>query len=414
MNSIAPIVDFDDPTFDPLHVDEAAFGDIADIYSILGPLQAKSSVHFCEFGELLGGAGDPNYPGAKQFTVLGYRDVLAVNNDAETFSIDSNEASIGRTMGRTLSLLNPPEHTRIRRVFQRAFLPHVVAQWGDDLVAPVVNSLIDKFIARGGAELVEEFTMQYPFQIIYRQLALPERDIKIFHKLSVTMLQTYGDFIRYGLEASRKLGSYFKEMIEQRRKNPGNDLVTLLVEAEVEGERIPEETTIAFLRQLIAAAGDTTYRSTSALLIGLLRNPDQLQQVRSDRKLLPLAIEEALRWDGPTTLNHRMAMRDTSIAGVEIPKGSIVYSSHWTANRDPKIFTDPACFNIHRKRERHVAFGYGAHLCLGQHLARLEMTRAINAILDRLPNLRLDPSKPEPEIRGVYMRTPRNIHVLFG
>ena len=414
ISPIAPIVDFDDKTYDPLHVDEAAFGNVSDIYAILAPLQAQASVHVGEFGEFLGGSGDPNYPGAKQFTVLGYKEVLAVNNDAETFSIDSNKASIGLTMGETLSLLNPPEHTRIRRVFQKAFLPHVVGKWSEDLVDPVVNSLIDKFSARGEAELAEEFAMQYPFQIIYRQLALPERDIKTFQKLAVTMLQTYGDFIRYGLEASRKLGAYFKDMIAERRKRPGDDLVSLLIQTEVDGETIPEETIIAFLRQLMAAAGDTTYRSTGALFIGLLENPDQLEQLRLDRKLMPLAIEEALRWDGPTTLNHRMAMRDTEICGVPIPKGSIVYSSHWAANRDPKLFPDPTRFNIHRERTRHVAFGHGAHLCVGQHLARLEMTRAMNAILDRLPNLRLNPNRPRPEISGVYMRTPRNVHVLFG
>lgn len=413
MNAIAPIVDFDDKTYNPFDSNEGAFGDITDIYGILVPLLARAAVHKGDFLTLLGWNADPNYSGSKQFTVLGYKEVGIVDSDAETYSIDAYKDSIAHTFGNTISLLNPPEHTRIRRVFQKAFLPHIVTKWGDELVSPVVNGLIDKFAARGSADLAEEFALQYPFQIIYRQLALPERDIATFHKLAVTMTQTYGDIIRYGMEASRKLGAYFTNMIAERRKNPGDDLVSLLIQAEVDGDRIPDETIVSFFRQLINAAGDTTYRGTGALLIGLLRNPKQLEEVRSDRKLVPLAIEEALRWDGPVTVYYRMVMRDTTLGGVEISKGSVVNVCIGAANHDPTVFPDPMRFDIHRKRERHFAFGYGQHMCLGQHLARLEMTRALNAILDRLPNVRFNPHKPAAELVGAYMRTPHNIHVLF-
>jgi len=414
MSAIAPIADFDDTTYNPFDSDEGAYGDIEDIYGVLAPLQARASVHEGDLLTLLGWIGDPNYGDVKQFSVLGYAEVALVDGDPETYSIDAYKTGIGTTFGKTLSLLNPPEHTSIRRVFQKAFLPHIVTKWGDDLVSPVVNGLIDKFVARGSADLAEEFALQYPFQIIYRQLALPERDIATFHRLAVTMTQTYGDMIRYGIEASRKLGTYFTTMIAERRKTLGDDLVSLLIQAEADGERIPDETIISFFRQLVNAAGDTTYRGTGALLIGLLRNPDQLEQVRADRKLVPLAIEEALRWDGPTTVHYRMVMRDVSLGGFDIPKGSVINVGNGVANHDPKVFPDPLRFDIHRKRERHFAFGFGPHMCLGQHLARLEMTRALNAILDRLPNLRFDPGKPRATIVGGYARTPRNINVLFG
>jgi cytochrome P450 len=202
-------------------------------------------------------------------------------------------------------------------------------------------------------------------------------------------------------------------MIAERRRKPGDDLVSLLVQAEVDGERIPDEVIISFFRQLINAAGDTTYRGTGAMMTGLLRNPDQLEQVRNDRRLVTQTIEEALRWDGPVTIHNREAARDVTLAGVHIPKGANVNVCIWAANHDPKVFPDPMKFDIHRKRERHFAFGYGNHMCLGQHLARLEMTRALNALLDRLPNLRLNPAKPQPRMIGVYMRTPRDINVLF-
>jgi cytochrome P450 len=414
MTRIAPIVDFDDKNHNPFLVDEEAYGHVEDIYTPLIPLREQAAVHKGDLMTLLGWASDSNYTAIPQFTVVGYDEILAVDNDPETFSIDAYMPTIGRTFGKTLSLLNPPEHTRIRRVFQKAFLPHVVAKWGDKLVSPVVNALIDKFVARGEADLAAEFARFYPFEIIYRQLALPERDIATFFKLAVSMTHTYGEMIRYGKEASRKVGAYFTDMIAERRKNPSDDLVSLLVQAEVDGDRIPDEVIISFFRQLVNAAGDTTYRGTGILFIGLLSNPDQLEQVRKDRKLVPLAIEETLRWDGPAPMHFRMAARDVTLAGVEIPKGAIISVCLAAANRDPDVFPDPERFDIHRKRERHVAFGFGPHMCVGQHLARLEMTRALNAILDRLPNLRFNPDKPAPKTTGIYMRTPRDIHVLFG
>jgi cytochrome P450 len=415
MSSIAPIIDFDDKNYNPFLQDEEAYGDIEDIHSLLAPLRARAPVHQGDLLTLLGWTPDSNFTSTvPQFTVLGYQEVMKVDGDPETYSIDAYQANLGLTFGKTLSLLNPPAHTSIRRVFQRAFLPNIVAKWGDELVSPIVNNLIDAFWERGEGDLAEEFALKYPFQIIYRQLALPKRDIATFHKLAVTMTQTYGDMIRYGKEASRKLGTYFTNMIAERRKNPGDDLVSLLIQAEVDGERLPDEVIISFFRQLINAAGDTTYRGTGVLLIALLRNPELLERVRSDRALVAPAIEEALRWDGPVTMHMRMAARDATLGGVDIPKGSVISVCITAANRDPTVFPDPARFDIFRKRERHVGFGFGNHVCLGQHLARLEMTRALNAILDRLPNLRLNPDKPQPTIIGAYMRTPRRINVLFG
>jgi len=416
MSSIAPIVDFDDESYDPFAMDEQAFGDLEDIHSRLAQLREQAPVQRGDLLTLLGWKMDPNFAAAAlpQFTVLGYAEVMAVDGDPETFSIDAYQLGLGLTFGKTLSLLNAPEHTRIRRVFQKAFLPNVVAKWGDQLVSPVVNGLIDAFIDRGAADLAEEFALKYPFEIIYRQLALPERDIRTFHRLAHTMTQLYGDMIRYGMEASRKLGTYFEQMIAERRAHPGDDLVSLLVHAEVDGDRIPDEVIISFFRQLINAAGDTTYRGTGTLLIALLQRPELLERVRADRALIAPAIEEMLRWDGPVTMHMRMATRDAKLAGLDVPKGSVINVCLPGANRDPKVFPDPDRFDVDRKRVRHVGFGYGSHVCVGQHLARLEMTRALNALFDRLPNLRIDPSGPRPRVVGSYMRTPRDIHVRFG
>jgi cytochrome P450 len=260
---------------------------------------------------------------------------------------------------------------------------------------------------------VQEFTLHYPFNIIYRQLALPPEDVKVFHKLAIAQTLVSVD-IEHGVEASSKLGTYFAQLVAQRRESPGDDLVSMLATAEVEGERLPEEVVISFLRQLVNAGGDTTYRATSVLLLGLLRNPDQLGAVRLDRTLVPRAIEEALRWDGPVLMQSRMAAREVTLGGVDIPAGAFIDVVAGSANRDPSRFADPDRFDIFRtSTHRHFAFAYGPHVCIGQHLARVEMTRALNAILDRLPNLRLDPAAPAPVINGIMMRVPHSIPVVF-
>jgi len=177
---------------------------------------------------------------------------------------------------------------------------------------------------------------------------------------------------------------------------------------------LPEDVLVSFLRQVVNAGGDTTYRGTSILLTGLLTNPDQLDAVRRDRALVPQAIEEALRWDGPVLMATRTAARDTELAGLPIPANAEMDVLTGSANRDPLRFPNPDKFDIFRERKhRHFAFVYGPHVCIGQHLARVEMTRALNAILDRLPNVRLDPDMPPPDVRGTMMRVPQHIHVVF-
>ena len=413
MREVSPILDFDDPSYDPFAMDETAFGQIDDIHTLVRALREKAPVHRGDPYELLTGTGLPIFGDRPCFTAVSYDASMAIAGDPATFSQDSHKSLVGQTFGKTLTLLNPPEHTQVRKLFQKAFLPKTLNHWGDEIILPTIHSLIDKFIGTGKVDFIEDFTKVYPFDIIYHQLALPERDIVVFHKLATSLIQTFGEYIKYGKEASEKLGIYFKELIDIRREHPGTDLVSHLAATEIDGEYLPNEIMISFFRQLMAAAADTTYRATGAMLIGLVQNPDQLAQVRADRSLVPAAVEEALRWNGPNTFSPRMVMRDVEIGGMSVPEGAIMYLSNVGANRDPSIFPDPDRFDIHRSRERNMSFGYGPHVCLGQHLARIEMTHALNAILDRLDNLRFDPDKPEPHILGVGFRTPKDIHLLF-
>ncbi|MGF6839763.1 cytochrome P450 [Paraburkholderia youngii] len=406
--------DFDDPKFNPFFEDSLAFGADPDPYPRIAELREKGSVQKGDYRVLMGAAADLTMSDVAHYCVFGYDEVAQVLGDPVTFSNKSYERNIGISFGRSISTMDAPEHPRYRRIFQKAFLPHTVAAWGDTLVDPVVNELMSKFMERGHADLVNEFTLHYPFNIIYRQLALPPEDVKIFHKLAIAQTLVSID-VAHGVEASTKLGAYFARLVEERRSNPGDDLVSSLAIAEVDGELLPDEVVISFLRQLVNAGGDTTYRATSVLLLALLRDPAQLEAVREDRTLVAQAIEEALRWDGPVLMQSRMASRDVTLGGVEIPAGAFLDVLAGSANRDPNRFPDPDKFDIYRKpAHRHFAFAYGPHVCIGQHLARVEMTRALNAILDRLPNLRLDPAAAAPQINGIMMRVPHSIPVVFG
>lgn len=415
MSNIPRIKDFDDPTYDPFLADEAMFGNLLDPYAKLAELRAIGSVHDGDYRVIMGGAQDITLKHLRHFTVVGYDEVAQILLDPETFSNAAYQFNLGLSFGRSISTMDAPEHHRYRRIFQKAFLPNIVSKWGETLVEPVVNELLGKFVACGTADLVQEFTLYYPFNVIYRQLGLPQQDINTFQKLAIAQIVVSVD-MAHGTEANRKLGEYFKCMVAERRADPGDDLVSLLAQAEVDGEYLPEDVLISFLRQLVNAGGDTTYRGTSVLLTGLLRNPDQFDAIRLDRSLIPQAIEEALRWDGPVLMQTRMATRDVVLGGVTIAAGSLLDVCAGSANRDEKYWTNPDQFEIFRERRpniRHFSFSAGPHICIGQHLARVEMTRALNAVLDRLPNLRLDPDMPEPEIRGSMMRVPKHIYVRF-
>lgn len=405
------IREFDEAGYDPFQSDEINFGTDADPYPLIHELRGRGPVLKGDYRGFFGLASMPTE--APVFTVVGTKEITEVLTDQTRFSNAAYKANLGTSFGMgSISTMDNPEHGRWRKIFQKIFLPQHVKKWGSTIVDPTVRDLMDKFVDKGEADLVQQFTILYPFEVIYRQLALPQGDVRTFQRLAIG--QT--DFMTPGKaqEAAAKLGEYFEALVAERRAHPGDDLVSLLANTEVDGENLPDLVLYSFLRQLMNAAGDTTYRGTSILLTALLRNPDQLDAIRNDRKLIAPAIEEALRWDGPVIMQTRMAAIDTELGGVVIPAGSVLEVVAGAANRDPAVWDNPDKFDLFRKRDAHWSFSRGPHICVGQHLARVEMTRAIEAILDNLPNLQLDPNKPEPQVRGVMMRVPEHIWVRFG
>jgi len=193
----------------------------------------------------------------------------------------------------------------------------------------------------------------------------------------------------------------------------------VLAHAEADGVRVPDEVTVDFLRQLLTAGGGTTFHATGSMLVGLLSDPGQWDAVRADRSLAPAAAKEALRWDSPSMTATRVTTRDVRLGGVAIPRGARLVVLVSAINRKPyRRSAEDAVFDLLRPppegRRLNLAFSYGPHICIGRHLAQMEMALALEVLVDRLPDLRLDPSYPPPRVRGLITRSPDAIHVVFS
>jgi cytochrome P450 len=346
------------------------------------------------------------------YTAYSFEAVQEVLRDSEHFSSSAYSMVMGPVMGRSILEMDEPEHHAYRALLQQAFTRKAMERWETELVAPVVNGLIDRFIADGRAELVRSLHFPFPMTVIAALLGLPDELLDDFHRLGVELIAVSVDQQR-ALAASHKLGELFSEQIERRRRQPADDMITVLCQAEHDGQRLTDEEILAFLRLLLPAGAETTYRSSSNLMCGLLTHPDQLDALRRDRTLLPQAIEEGLRWECPLLMIVRTAVRDTEVCGVPIPAGSVVLANIGSANRDESRWDHPERFDIFREPKAHLAFAAGPHTCLGMHLARMETAVVVNALLDRLPNLRLDPDQEPPQITGLTFRSPSALHVVW-
>ncbi len=347
------------------------------------------------------------------YTAFTFDAVQAVLRDGETFSSKGYEDVMGQVMGHTILEMDEPEHHTYRGIVQQAFSRKTMERWEVEAITPIVDEHIDRFIDRGHAELVRELTFPFPVRVIARLLGLPNSEMEHFHRLAVELISVGFDMDR-GLAASRALGDYFGAILADRRESPADDLMSTLAQAELDGQHLTDDEIFAFLRLLLPAGAETTYRSSGNLLFGLLNDPAQLDAVRRDRSLIPQAIEEGLRWEPPLLTIIRTASRDTEVEGVPVAAGSMVVINMGSANHDEKYWTDPERFDIFRTQRQHLAFAFGPHMCLGMHLARMETRIVLERLLDRLPDLRLDPSEPAPFITGMTFRNPDRLPVVWG
>jgi cytochrome P450 len=390
-------------------------GDVRDPYPMFAGIRAETPVLHVQLGTGSGSRyrhDEKAPPMTSLFTVTEYETARQVLTDTARFSSAGYAATMGQVMGRTILQMDSPEHQRHRALVAKAFRTRVLDQWSDAIIGATVGELIDAFVGDGHADLIPQLTFPFPVRVIARILGLPEADWPRFLQLSTELIAVMRNWDR-AVAAGRELRGYFAEIIADRRRNPRDDLVSQLIEAEVDGHRLSDDEIYPFLLLLLPAGAETTYRSSSNLLFGLLSDPGQLDAVRADRGLVPQAIEEALRWETPLLTVARLATEDVELDGVSIPAGGFVAVSLGAANRDPKRYPDPDVFDIFREDTQHMSFGDGAHKCLGMHLARLETRVLLNAVLDRLPGLRLDPAADDPHIHGLIFRSPPNLAVLF-
>jgi cytochrome P450 len=390
--------------------DDAVAGDARDPYPELAQARRDTPI------QILDASLMPHDDAHPVYFIYRHDDIAAILRDGETFSsAHIIDLIMGPVMGEHIMLgMDDPQHRRYRALVTTAFRQKVLATWETDLVAKVVNDLIDRFVDRGHAELVREFTFPYPTQIIAGLLGLPRQDYKRFQRWSIAIL-SFLSKPEEAIAASQEVKEYIADILEERRQTPAQDLISDLARAELDGEHLSDEEIFSFLRLLLPAGVETTFRATGNLLFSLLSHPDQLDAVRADRRLIPQAIEEALRLETPLLNITRLATKDTEIDGVSIEAGSTVMLMLAAANRDENRHDDPDAFDIFRSDPKpHISFGHGPHMCLGVHLARIEMRVALDHLLDRLPNLRLDPAAVDPHIRGQVFRSPTDLPVLFG
>ena len=402
-------------SYDPMRQFAELAGDVRDPYPMFGGIRESSPVMEVHHGSASGGRSrlDPKAPRFPSlFTVTSHELAQQVLTDSVRFSSAGYATTIGQVMGRSIIQMDAPEHLRHRALVARAFRARVLDEWRDTIIGATVSELLDAFAGDGHADLIPQLTFPFPVRVIARILGLPEADWPRFFRLSTELIAVMRNWER-AVAASQELRGYFGQIIAERRRHPRDDLVSQLIEAEVDGHRLGDEEIYPFLLLLLPAGAETTYRSSSNLLFGLLSEPGQLDAVRADRGLVPQAIEEALRWETPALTVARTATEDVELGGVHIPSGALVAVSLGAANRDPARHPDPDAFDILREDKQHISFGDGAHKCLGMHLARLEMRVLLNAVLDRLPGLRLDPAAEDPHIHGMLFRSPPNLPVRF-
>jgi cytochrome P450 len=317
-------------------------------------------------------------------------------------SRDNREGS-HQLLGRvdTMLSVDPPEHTRLRRLVSRAFTPRSMQKMRP-LIQAIVDELLDGLDGRDEFDLVAEISWPLPVIVIAEMLGIPREDRERFKRWSDAMVATLGGDYSSLDEARRsneELVEYVSGVIAERRKAPRDDLISRLVVAEESGQRLTEDEMLGTVALLLVAGNETTTHLISNGMLVLLRHPEQMERLRADPSLLPSAVDEMLRYTGPVHTTRRTARADVTLDRGQIKTGDIVIGILAAANRDPEKYPDPDRFDVARNPTDHVAFGDGIHFCLGASLARLEGQVAIGALLARFPRLSL---VEEPEWGGNF------------
>jgi cytochrome P450 PksS len=357
-----------------------------------------------------------------------YDDVAAALKDGR-FAKDRNNAltpdqaarqpwvpKMFRPLTRNMLDLDPPDHTRLRGLVQKAFTPRLVERMRER-VASLTGELLDAALRRGRVDLIRDYALPIPTTIIAEMLGVPAGDRHRFHRWSEVIVATSPS----GLGMAKAIPSvffflrYIRRLVRARRAEPRDDLVSALAQAEEAGDQLSEDELLAMIFLLLVAGHETTVNLIGNGALALMKHPGQMERLRGDPSLAKSAVEELLRYESPlATATERFAREDIPIGGVVIPRGEMVYAVLASANRDPRQFPDPNTLDVAREPNRHLAFGLGIHYCLGAPLARLEGEIAITALLRRAPGLRLSVQPGELRWRrGLVLRGLESLPVIL-
>jgi cytochrome P450 len=393
------------PTVTELDVDvDVILDDLPDVAAFQHEMRARKPAVWAK------GFGQP------ALLLLSHELVAAAMKDEETFpSAEFYGKVVTDVLGRNLQCMVGDEHRLNRALVSPAFRQRLMPTLVPPLLAPIAHELIDRFVHTGRADLVADFTSRYPFIVITRLLGLPrtsEDDIKRW-ALGMLDIQNHHD---HALRCSHEFMEFVRPILQQRRTDPGDDLISTLATTEEEGQRLDDDEIFNFLRLLFPAGADTTYLGLGSTLHALLTHPDQMAKVRANPEgLCRWAGEEGVRLNPPTAWIPRINPRDVVWHGIEIPAGAPMFLGIMAANRDPAVYPDPDRFDVERRPTSVMTFGYGLHFCLGAALARAELDVALRIILERLPDLRLD-DDPDVRITGTIhhlLRGPNRLPVTF-
>ncbi len=348
---------------------------------------------------------------SKVALVARYADAIAALRDHERFSSvgppPPPQAYQGRFAGaRNMLGSDPPRHSRLRRLASRDFTPRRIRDL-EPGIRQIASDLLDQIEGRGEFDLMAEVANVLPVKVIARMLGVPPDLTPTFKQWSDTLVAGQNNIPGAPpppeqVKAIDAIGDYFTDEIERRRKNPGPDLISALVAAHDEGDALSSADLLSFVTLLLVAGNETTTNLIGNGTLALGRHPDQLEALKRNPAMLPRAIEEMLRYDGPVQSTARFPKEAVELGGAAIPAGAVVLVVVGAANRDPAQFKDPEKFDIARDPNDHLAFGEGIHFCLGAPLARMEAAVAFETILARFPRLRLKDPAMKPQHKGSY------------
>jgi cholest-4-en-3-one 26-monooxygenase len=363
-------------------------------------------------------------PGASPFwAVTRYHDIVAVSRDWATYSSERRGALLGEPPEEALATqrlmmlnMDPPRHSKLRALVNKGFTPRQIALLTEP-VRRVCDELVETVAARGECDFVTEIAAELPLQVIAELLGIPQADRHQVFEWSNTMVGADDPEWRGSPEdaqnAAMSMYGYANDLALQRKDSPRDDLVSVLMQAEVDGEQLSEMEFDLFFLLLAVAGNETTRNLISGGMLALIQHPDQRRRLLEDRSLLDTGVEELLRWVTPVMQFQRTAQRDTEIAGVPIAEGERVALYYVSANRDEAVFDDPMTFDVGRTPNEHITFGAGGpHFCLGNSLARLEIRTVFDVLLDRLPDIELD--GPPRKLRSNFLNGIKSMPVRFS